>query len=60
MENLWGREPALVVGAISALIALAIGFGLPVSSEQMALIMAAVTAVLSVITRSQVSSAASG
>ena len=60
MENLWGREPALVVGAVSALIALAIGFGLPVSSEQMALIMAAVTAVLSVITRSQVSSAASG
>lgn len=51
---MFGREPALIIGAIGALIALGVGFGLPVTSSQVGLILAAVTAVLTLITRSQV------
>lgn len=57
-STLWGREPALIVAAIQAVLALAIGFGLPVSPEQLALIVAAMTAVLGVLVRSQVTPAA--
>ena len=49
------REPAVILGLVSALIAVAIGFGLDITSEQVGLIMAAVSAVIGVITRSQVS-----
>lgn len=55
---MWPREPALWIGAISALIALAVGFGLPITPQQVGLIMAAVSAVLAFVTRSQVSPAA--
>lgn len=54
MTNLWGREPALVLAALQAILALAVGFGLPISTEQMALILAATAAVIGVITRQQV------
>jgi uncharacterized membrane protein len=47
-------EPALVSGLIAAALALGISFGLPVSAEQLGFIMAAVTAVLAVLVRSQV------
>jgi H+/Cl- antiporter ClcA len=49
-----GREPALILGAFGALVAVAVGFGLELTGEQQALVMAAVVAVLSLITRSQV------
>lgn len=52
--TLWGREPALVLAAVQAVLAVAVGFGLPVTTEQMALILAAVAAVIGVITRSRV------
>lgn len=52
---IFGREPALILGLIAAGIALAIGFGLDISTEQVGLVMAAVTALFAVITRSQVS-----
>lgn len=52
--GLWGREPALILGLVQSLLALAVGFGLNISTEQMALILAAVAAVLSVVVRSQV------
>lgn len=52
---MFGREPALIIGAIQALIAVGIGFGLQVTPEQFGLIMAAVAAVLALVTRSQVS-----
>ena len=52
--TLWGREPALIIAAIQALLALGVGFGLRVTPEQMALILAAAAAVLGVITRQQV------
>jgi hypothetical protein len=54
---IWNREPALVVAAVNALIALAVGFGLELEPEQVALINAAVAAVLGFITRTQVTPA---
>ena len=53
------REPAVLLSLVSSVIALAIGFGLDITSEQVGLIMAAVTAVIGVVTRSQVYSPAS-
>lgn len=55
MGTLFGREPALVLGAINAILALAVGFGLNITSEQVGLINAAVAAVISVIVRQRVS-----
>ena len=55
MTNLWNREPALITGAIGAALALAVSFGLPVSTEQVGFILAAVSALLAVLVRSQVS-----
>ena len=48
------REPALLVAALSALLALLIGFGVPVTPVQFGLIMAAISAVAGWVTRSQV------
>lgn len=49
-----GREPALVLGLVGAVIALALAFGVDLSDEQVGAIMAAVVAVISIITRIQV------
>ena len=54
IRTLWGREPAAIIAVIQALIALGIGFGLNLSGEQTALIVAAFAAVLGLVTRSQV------
>lgn len=54
---IWNREPALVVGAVNALVALAVGFGLDISPEQVALVNAAVAAVLAFVTRQNVTPA---
>jgi hypothetical protein len=51
---MWSKEPALIVALVSALIALGVGFGLPVTAEQVSLIMAVVIAALAFVTRSQV------
>ena len=51
---LFGREPALVLGALNALIAVAVGFGLNVSPEQVGLINAAAAGIIAVIIRSRV------
>ena len=51
---IFNREPALFLGAIHALIALAIGFGLNITIAQFALIEVAVAAVVSFIVRSRV------
>jgi len=51
---IWNREPALILGALQALIAVAVGFGLDLSPEQVSLILAASAAVLALVTRSQV------
>jgi hypothetical protein len=54
MLTLWNREPALIVSAFSAILALTIGFGVAVTPVQFGLIMAAVSALLGLVTRSQV------
>ena len=52
---IWGREPVLVLSMVQAAIALAVGFGLKISADQLGLIVAFTAAVLGFITRSQVS-----
>jgi len=51
------NEPALTLGVVQALVALVVGFGLPVTPEQVALIVAFTAAVLSWATRTQVTPA---
>jgi len=51
---IFNREPALILAAIQGILAVGIGFGLDVTTEQLALILAASAAVLGVVTRSQV------
>lgn len=50
LRTLFGTEPAVVSGVIAAAIALAISFGLNWSTDQVALVMAAVTALLGAYT----------
>lgn len=56
----WEREPAAILAVASAAIALAIGFGAPITTQQMGLIMAFVSSVVGLITRSQVTPVGSG
>lgn len=53
--SVWGREPVLILGLIQSALALAVGFGLNLDGQQVALIMAFSAAVLSVIARQRVS-----
>lgn len=57
MNRLWNREPALILGAAAAIVNLAVGFGLGISAEQVALVNAAIAAVVAFATRTQVSPA---
>lgn len=52
--NIWDKEPALILSAVNALLALAVGFGAPVTPQQAALINAAVAAIIGVATRAHV------
>lgn len=54
MGTLWNREPALILGLVQAAIALAVGFGLRLSAEQISLLMAFTAALLAFVTRSRV------
>lgn len=57
MKNILERiknEPALAIGLVSSVIALALAFGFTLSDEQVGGIMAVVVAVLALVTRSQV------
>lgn len=59
--GIWERikgEPALLLGAVQALLILGVSFGLKLSPEQMGAILAASAAILAVITRQMVSPAA--
>lgn len=53
---MFNREPAAILAALQAILALAIGFGLDLTNEQTALILAASAAVLGLITRQIVTS----
>jgi hypothetical protein len=59
MVKLFKSEPAAILGAVQAIVALVVAFGLSLSPEQIGSIMAAVAAVVAVVVRSQVSPAAS-
>ena len=51
---LFGREPAAIMAALQAAIALAIAFGLDLSDEQIGAILAVVATIAGLIVRSQV------
>lgn len=51
---MFGREPVLWLTLINSLILLGVGFGLKLTTEQIALIMTAVNAVMGFYMRSQV------
>ncbi len=53
--SVFRREPALVLGLVSTLIALAVAFGLHLSKEQTAAIVALVQVLTAILIRSQVS-----
>ena len=53
--NLWGREPAMVLALVQAVIVLGVAFGLRLSPEQTGAILALTAVVLGLVTRSQVS-----
>jgi transcription initiation factor TFIIIB Brf1 subunit/transcription initiation factor TFIIB len=57
MGTIWGREPAMIVAAVQAIIVLLVSFGLQLTQEQTAAILAVTAVVLGLITRSQVSPA---
>jgi hypothetical protein len=53
-SKILGREPVLWLAALNAVVALAVGFGLELTTERQALIQAALTAVLALVARGQV------
>ncbi|CAN5749285.1 hypothetical protein BH23CHL7_BH23CHL7_17180 [soil metagenome] len=55
MNTIFGREPVMILAVIQAAIALAVGFGLNWSGDQVALVTAFSAAVLGLIARQQVS-----
>lgn len=57
MGTILGREPAMVVALVQAVIVLGVSFGLSLTQEQTAAILALTAVVLGLITRSRVSPA---
>lgn len=55
MRNLWNTEPALVLGAVQAILALLLAFGVDLTPEQIGAILAVSAAVLSLLVRRKVS-----
>jgi hypothetical protein len=51
---MFGREPAVILGAIQAILALGLSFGLSLSSGQIGAIMAVAAAILALVVRQQV------
>jgi len=58
ITSLWGREPAMVVSFVQAVLVLAVVFGLRLTPEQTGAILAVLALGLGLLTRSQVSPAA--
>ena len=52
--TIWGREPAMVLALVQAVIALVVAFGLSLAPDQIGAILAVTAVVLGLITRSQV------
>lgn len=55
LSNLWNREPVLVIGFVEAILALVAAFGLDLSAEQIAGIVAVTSTGLALFGRSKVS-----
>lgn len=53
--GVFGREPVMYLALVQSALALGVGFGLNVTPEQIALILAFTSAVLGVVARQQVS-----
>jgi hypothetical protein len=53
--TLFSREPAMFLALTQSALALAVGFGLHITTEQFGLLMAFTAALLGFITRTQVS-----
>ncbi len=53
--KLFNREPAAILAAVQAVVALAISFGLSLTPEQVGGILAVTAILLGLVTRSQVS-----
>jgi len=52
---MFGKEPAVILGAIQAILALGLSFGLHLEPQQIGAIMAAAAAILALVVRQQVS-----
>jgi hypothetical protein len=53
--TIWGREPAMVLALVQAVIALVVAFGLSLEADQIGAILAVTAVVLGLVTRSRVS-----
>ncbi len=53
--TIWGREPAMVLALVQAIIALVVAFGLNLEPDQIGAILAVAAVILGLITRSRVS-----
>jgi hypothetical protein len=53
--TIWGREPAMVLALVQALIALVVAFGLNLAPDQIGALLALTAVILGLITRSRVS-----
>jgi hypothetical protein len=51
---IWNREPALVMGAVQAILALILAFGVDLTSEQVGAILAVSAALLALAVRAKV------
>ncbi len=50
--TIWGREPAMVLALVQAVIALVVAFGLALAPDQIGAILAVTAVILGLITRS--------
>lgn len=57
MKKLWSAEPVAIVGFFQAALALAVTFGAKLTAEQIGAGLAALSALLAIFVRSQVSPA---
>lgn len=53
-KTIFGREPAVILGALNALLAVAAGFGIGLTGEQVALVSGAATALVALYVRHKV------
>jgi len=54
ISNLWGREPSMIVALVQAALVMGVSFGLNLTPDQIAGILAVSAVVLGLVTRSQV------